>query len=322
MSFAQDQYLYPPIEPYCLGLLPVDGGHKIYFEESGNPKGLPVFFIHGGPGAGCSVDDRRFFDPKKWRIVIHDQRGCGRSEPFGRLEANHTWALNDDIRILRRALCIDKFVLWGGSWGSTLALIHAINHPRAVAGMVLRGIYLGTKREMDYFYKDGLNGIGIYIPDQWNRYIGNVPVEYRNDPLAYYAREIKNGNQELARELALYECANLHLIPWTKKEVEKDLASAPAIALLEAHYLSNNCFLEENYILNNASAIPDNIPITIVQGSYDLVCMPLSARLLSNALPQSELHWTVAGHSSRDSETLKKLISETDKLYDKITQAR
>ncbi len=309
--------LFPPIEPYNHGFLPVIGGHEIYYEQCGNPKGFPVFFIHGGPGAGCDAEDRRFLDPDKYRIILHDQRGCGRSKPFGKLDANNTWALVDDIRTLRRELGIDKFFLFGGSWGSTLSMIYAINYPKTVAGMSLRGIFLATKKEMDYFYKDGYKGVGIYIPDQWERYIGNVPAEYRNNPLSYYLQEIRNSNQELARELTLFECSNLHLVPSTQEELEKDLGTVPAMALLEAHYFTNNCFIEDEYILGNADSIA-HIPTVIVHGMYDLVCMPLSAKLLNKALPLSTLYWTVAGHSSRDPETLKKLVSETDDMFDKI----
>ncbi|MDO8496790.1 MAG: prolyl aminopeptidase [bacterium] len=320
MSSTKDQYLYPPIEPYRTGFLSVYHGHQIYWEESGNPEGLPVFFIHGGPGAGCDTDDRRFLDPKKWRIIIHDQRGCGRSKPLGKLEANNTWALVDDIRTLQKHLKIEKFVLFGGSWGSTLALIYAIHYPRTVAGMSLRGIFLATKKEMDYFYKDGFNGVGIYIPEQWERYISNVPLKHRNDPLSYFLQEITNGNKELARELALFECSNLHLTPSAEKDLEKDLDSVPAMALLESHYFVHNCFIEEGYILKNTGSIA-HIPTVIVHGIYDLVCIPLNARLLNKALPQSTLHWTVAGHSSLDLQNMIKLVSETDALYYKITQA-
>ncbi len=309
--------LFPPIQPYDCGILPVIGGHEIYYEECGNPDGSPVFFIHGGPGAGCDENDRRFLNPEKYRMILHDQRGCGRSKPLGKLEANNTWALVDDIRTLRQKLGIDRFFLFGGSWGSTLSLIYAINYPKTVAGMSLRGIFLNTKREMDYFYKDGYNGVGIYIPDQWERYISNVPLKHRNNPLAYYLQEIKKGNHKLAREMALFECANLHLVPSSEEGLAHELASVPAMALLEAHYFTNNSFIEEGYILNNISAVAD-IPTVIVHGMYDLVCMPLTAKLLHEALPKSTLHWTVAGHSSRDKETSKKLVSETDALFGKI----
>src|SRR3989344_1322161 len=312
------QELFPEIEPYNFGHMPMPEGDEIYYEQCGNKNGFPIFFIHGGPGAGCDAKDRQFFDPDKWRIVLFDQRGCGRSKPLGKLKGNNTWALINDIRTISLRLGIGKFALFGGSWGSTLAAAYAVEFPRNIAGMVLRGIFLATDGEMDYFYKDGFNGVGIYIPEQWERYISHVPPERRDNPLSYYLESIRKGDKNLARELARYECANLHLIPMSSEELEKDIDSSPEMALIEAHYFTNKCFMYENHILNNATAIPIDIPITIVQGMYDLVCMPINAKLLHDALPNSTLHWTVAGHSSRDPETLKKLVSETDVLYDKI----
>lgn len=317
-SSLSDKYLFPEIEPYDTGHMSISGGWEIYYEQCGNKNGPPILFIHGGPGAGCEVKDRRFFDPDKWRIILFDQRGCGRSKPLGQIKGNNTWALVDDIRTICKRLNIQKLALFGGSWGSTLATVFAIKHLRMVTGMVLRGIYLGTQRENDYFSKDGYNGVGIYIPDDWERYISHVPPEHRNDPLSYYYEQIKSGNKKMSRELALYECANLHLSPPTQEDLEKDLESSPDMALLEAHYFLNKCFLEDDYILNNASSIPAKIPVTMVQGKHDLICMPLSAKLLHKAIPHSTLHWTVAGHSSTDPETLKVLVKETNKMFDLI----
>ena len=315
---SRPQKLFPNIEPFRSDLLSVTCSHKIYFEQCGNPKGFPVLFVHGGPGAGCNVKDRSFFDPNKWCITLFDQRGCGRSKPLGKLAANNTWALVDDIQTLCKKLGIKRFVSFGGSWGSTLATIFAIEYPKMIAGLVLRGIYLATKRELDYFYNDGLTGVGIYVPEQWERYISHVPLERRNDPFSYYNEQIAKGDRNLARELAIFECSTLHLATQTEKEIEKDADSAPEMGLLEAHYFRNNCFIEEGYILENAASIPKTTPTVIVHGKYDLVCMPLSAKLLHDAIPHSELHWTIAGHSSKDPETLKKLVLETDVMFDKI----
>src|SRR3989344_2172214 len=212
MSSAKDAVMYPPIEPYRTGFLSVGDCHEIYWEECGNPNGFPIFLIHGGPGAGCDTDDRRFFNPDKWRIILHDQRGSGRSKPFGELSANNTWALADDIRALRMELNIDKLVLFGGSWGSTLALVYAITFPRAVAGMLLRGIFLGEQDEIDYLYT---GNVALYRPEVWTRFASCVPPEERKNILSFIHQQLTSSDAEtrkkFAYEMAFFEMSLLHL---------------------------------------------------------------------------------------------------------------
>lgn len=312
--------LFPEIEPYNTGFLTVSGGHEIYYEQCGNPKGKPIRFIHGGPGAGCDKKDRRFFDPDKWQITLVDQRGSNRSKPFGELRHNTTWHLVDDLVKLNQKLGIRQTALFGGSWGSTLASVYAISHPETVSGMILRGIFLGEKDEADYY----MNGqTALFFPEAWGRFAGQVPKEYRKDPAAYYQLQLKSPDPKVRRkfayEWAFYELSLLHLEQPVQDQTDKETNdfSFESLALMEAHYLSNNCFLKEGFIIRNAGAIPP-VPISIIQGRYDMVCPPISAYRLHKALSTSTLHIVLAGHSSRDPEIRKKLVSETDALFDKI----
>ena len=317
--------LYPEVETYSSRFIrPLDGTeHQIYVEECGNPKGFPVLFIHGGPGAGCSTTDRRYFNPEKWRIILFDQRGSGRSKPFGSIANNTTDHLCDDIDEIYKELGIQKAVLFGGSWGSTLALVFAIARPEKVSGMVLRGIFLGEKSEIDYLWN---GAIARHFPEVWLRFLIVVPKEFKKNPAEYYYQQLMSPDlvirKKVAYEWARFEEALLHLEPQTPESIDKETSSFSfeSCAIMEAHYLfKNHCFFKEGFILKNVGEIP-KIPISIIQGRYDMVCPPVSAYRLKQKMPLANLHMVTAGHSSSDPEIRKKLISETDAMFDKITK--
>ncbi|MDP3963087.1 MAG: prolyl aminopeptidase [bacterium] len=319
--------LFPSRKPYAFGKLQVGQGHTLYFEECGNPEGYPIVFLHGGPGAGCDENDRRFFDPEKWRILLFDQRGSGRSTPFCGLEANTTRHLVSDIKKILDFRKIKKAVVFGGSWGSTLALAYAIRHPETVSGMVLRGIYLATRADNDYYLKISAS----QHPELWERFINIVPFRHRKDPVAYYARQMASSDagkrRKYAYEWAHFEIGMLHLKPPTESELDKEIKSFSfeSMGVFEAHYLANGCFMSEGYILRNIRRISDRIPISIIHGRYDTICAPRAAWQLHGALKRAgkhaELHMVVAGHSSSDPQIRKKLVSETDAMYAKLNEA-
>ncbi|MBI2176447.1 prolyl aminopeptidase [Candidatus Woesearchaeota archaeon] len=309
--------LFPKIRPYRHGYLNVGDGHKLYYELCGNPKGKPVLYVHGGPGAGCSEKDRQFFNPKAWNIILFDQRGANRSKPFGSLKANTTWKLVSDIRQLLRFLNIGKVFLFGGSWGSTLSLVYAIKHPGTVTGMLLRGIFLGRKEDILYTYGGGAED---YFPEAWERFASHVPQRYRNDVISYYMRQMQSKNRKISNkfafEFAYYELSLLKL-KMTHRDVMKIMgkkSSHPghkSMAIIESYYMKNNCFLPKNYILSNARRVAKaKIPVTIVQGRYDALCPPAQAWLLHKALPKSKLVFAISGHGSGDSPLTVKLVEE------------
>lgn len=325
---STEEILFPEIEPYDHGFLPVGNGHEVYYEQCGNPKGEPIMVVHGGPGAGCWPTDRRFFDPEKWRIILFDQRGSNRSKPFCKIYANNTWALVDDMKLILRSLNVEKTALFGGSWGSTLSLVYPITYPRTVTGIILRGIFLGEKSECDYLYQGEVKN---FAPREWERFIRNVPEKERYDVLEYFYRTMTGGDPEtrkkLAYEMAFFEESILRLVRPSDEDIEKELQDYPyeSLGLLEAHYFVHGCFMEEGYILNNIRELPD-VPISIIQGQYDLVCPPISAYRLCQALDgigrNADLYPVVAGHTKSDIEITKKLVSETEALYAKIRTNR
>lgn len=317
---------FPPIKPFITGYLPVGYGHEIYYEECGNPSGVPVLYLHGGPGAGCDEDSRRFFDPKRCRIILFDQRGSGRSRPYASTHENNTWHLVEDIRRLLEHLGLDsqKMLLFGGSWGSTLALVYAITYPDTVLGMVLRGVFLSERSEV----RDYLEGIpNTRFPELWERFISRVPVAWRGNPAEYYFVQMNSKSsgfqKKYAYEWAYYESARLNLVPKSEKELEREIKADPyeSLAVLEAHYIRALCFLKDGFILENAHRIP-RVPISIIHGRYDDVCQVTSAFRLHKALPTSVLHTVVAGHSRTDPEILKKLVSETDRMVSELTKQK
>jgi proline iminopeptidase len=307
--------LYPEIEPYDHGWLDVDDRHRLYWEVSGNPDGLPVLFLHGGPGAGASPSHRRLFDPAAYRIVIFDQRGAGRSRPLGELRANTTPLLIADIEKLRAHLGVKRWVVFGGSWGSTLALAYGEAHPEACLGFVLRGIFLCRPSEIDWF----LYGMRNVFPDTWQRFAGFLPAYERDDLLSAYRRRLEHPDPAVhlpaARAWSIYEGACSTLLP--SKDALKHFGSdtvALGLARIEAHYFANRIFLPDDSLLANVARIR-HLPGVIVQGRYDMVCPAVSAFDLAAAWPEAELHVVAdAGHSAWEPGIRARLVAATDRF--------
>jgi proline iminopeptidase len=317
MNQDPQTWLYPEIEPYHVDRLKVSAIHDLYFEECGNPNGKPVIVVHGGPGGGCGPFDRRFFDPKKYRIVLLDQRGAGRSEPAASLEENTTWHLVDDLEKLRTHLGIEKWVVFGGSWGSTLSLTYAIMHPARVMALVLRGIFLVRKSELNWYYQDGASHI---FPDVWEQYRDAIPESERGDFIkAYYARLTSDDpaiRLAAATPWTTWEMATSRL--YTPPELLKGLVTdefALKFARIECHYFINDAFFkEEGWILKQIDRIR-HIPATIVQGRYDVVCPMKSAWDLHLAWPEAKLMVIPdAGHTAREIGTARALVSALDSI--------
>jgi proline iminopeptidase len=315
MKFNAPLDLFPAIEPYQHGMLSVDEIHTIYWEQSGNPEGIPVVFLHGGPGAGASPAHRRFFDPASYRIIILDQRGAGRSQPLGELRNNTTPLLINDLERLRAHLNIDQWLVFGGSWGSTLALAYGEAHPERCLGFILRGIFLCRKKEIDWF----LYGLQIFFPEAWRKFVDPLNPEERKDILAAYYQRLQDPNPEIhmpaARNWSIYEgsCSTLLPNPETVNYFAGDTV-ALGLARMEAHYFSHDIFLPENSLLDNAHKL-HGIPATIVQGRYDAVCPIISADDLHHAWPQAEyIVINDAGHSVWEPGILATLLRATEKF--------
>jgi proline iminopeptidase len=296
---AERTALYPEIEPYAAGMLPLDARHTMYWETSGNPGGIPVVFLHGGPGSGASPRHRRFFDPQAYRIVVYDQRGAGRSTPLGELRDNTTPRLVDDLERLRTHLGLDRWLVFGGSWGSTLALAYAEAHPSRVLGLLLRGIFLCRRSEIDWF----LYGLRNIFPEAWDRFATFLPPSERGDLLGSYYRRLTDVDPAVhmpaAKSWSVYEgsCSTLLPSPETVDHFASDVV-ALGLARIEAHYFSNNSFLPEDALLANAHRLR-SIPGVIVQGRYDVVCPAVSAHELAAAWPEAEYRVIPdAGHSA------------------------
>ncbi len=307
--------LYPPLAPYESGMLEVGSGHRLYWELSGNPKGKPVVFLHGGPGGGCAPDHRRFFDPERYRICLFDQRGAGRSRPLGALADNTTQHLLEDIETLRRHIGVERWLVFGGSWGSTLALAYAEAHPGRVTALVLRGIFLGRRLELDWWLK----GLRLIYPDAWQSFAGFLDPEEQDDLLASYYRRLTDPDPAVhlpaARAWAHYEasCSTLLPSPQTLQAFAQD-SVALALARLEAHYFINGVFLEEGQLLSQADRLAQ-IPGVIVQGRYDVVCPAISAHDLSRVWRQGELQIVPdAGHSAMEPGTRRRLVAACDRF--------
>lgn len=309
------RWIYPEINPYQTGRLKVSELHDIYYEECGNPQGKPVVFVHGGPGGGIEAKHRRYFDPRKYRIVLFDQRGCGKSTPYASLVDNTTWHLVDDIEKLRKHLKIEKWQVFGGSWGSTLALAYAETHPERVTELVLRGIFLLRKKEIDWFYQSGADAI---FPDAWEPYWNHIPESERHDMVSAYYKRLTSSDKkvqtEAARAWSVWEGSTSKLFP------DADFIShygtdefAVAFARVECHYFINKGFMEtDGQLLKNVSRIR-HIPAVIVQGRYDVVCPMDSAWALHRAWPEAEFMIVPdAGHSAFETGISKALIAATD----------
>lgn len=306
---------FPTIEPFHKGELQVSNLHKIYFEQVGNPNGIPIVFLHGGPGGGISPDHRRYFDPKKYHVVLFDQRACGNSTPLAELRENTTWDLVSDIEKIRIHLNISKWAVFGGSWGSTLALTYAITHPEKVTGLILRGIFLCRPSEIKWFYQDGASHL---FPDVWDDYLKPIPNNERNDMVAAYYKRLTHENPiiklEAAQAWSKWEAATSRLIVDQKAIDEfEDADSALSFARIECHYFINNAFFSsDNFILENISKIK-NIPGWIVQGRYDVVCPAKSAWDLHKAWPEANLTIVPdAGHAASEPGIRSALISATN----------
>ena len=312
--------LYPPIEPYDQGMLAVSPVHTLYYEQSGNPQGLPVLFLHGGPGGGTVPEYRCFFDPAAYRIVLFDQRGAGRSTPHASLEENTTWHLVADIEELRRHLKIESWVVFGGSWGSTLALAYAQTHPEKVRALVLRGIFLCRQKEIQWFYQEGASAI---FPDVWEEYVRVIPEAERGDMLSAYHRRLTSEEEavrlEAARAWSVWEGSTSKLFPdqgLIDHFAEPHLALA--LARIECHYFMHQAFFNtDNYLIENAGRIR-RIPAVIVQGRYDVVCPMMSAWELHRAWPEADLRVIPdAGHSALEPGITSALVEATDNFRDK-----
>jgi proline iminopeptidase len=307
--------LYSPIEPFDEGMLPVSEIHTIHYEQAGNPEGQPVVFLHGGPGGGIIPDYRRYFDPLVYRIVLIDQRGSGLSRPHASLEQNTTWDLVEDIERVREHLGIDSWQVFGGSWGSTLALAYSQTHPTRVRQLVLRGIFLCRPKEIRWFYQEGANWI---FPDVWEQYVNVIPPEERGDMVSAYYRRLTSDDPairlEAARAWSVWEASTSKLAPDAKLiEDFGDPEFATAFARIECHYFMNNCFFDtDNYLIENVDKIR-SIPAVIVQGRYDVVCPITSAWELHRAWPEADLRIIGdAGHSASEPGIIDALVSATD----------
>lgn len=312
-----ERTLYPPVEPFDRGFLSPPGPHRVYYEQCGNPRGKPALFVHGGPGGGGDVNARRFFDPERYRIVVFDQRGAGRSTPHACLEQNTTWDLVADMERLRERLDISRWLVFGGSWGSTLALAYAETHPGAVSGLVLRGIFLLRKKELDWFYQRGASAI---FADKWQQFLAPIPEDERADMLGAYHRRLtcRDREQELAaaRAWSLWEGATSFLFVDEERAEQFGRPDfALALARIETHYFVNNGFLErESQLLDNIERIRD-IPGIIVQGRYDVVCPMESAWELAARWPEARLVLVPdAGHSAFEPGITAALIAATDEF--------
>ena len=306
--------LYPPIRPFNEGFLE-RGLHHIFFEEVGNPEGIPVLFLHGGPGAGCAPTHRRLFDPNRYRVILMDQRGCGRSEPFASINQNTTQDLIADIDALRCYLNVPKFILFGGSWGSTLALSYAIEHTQACLGFVLRGVFLGTRAEINWF----LNDMRRFFPEAWQKFVSAVSPSERSDLLTAFYRRLTSPSKPIAMQAAqawaAYEnsCATLAAV--SREAGDRALS----LALLEAHYFLHDCFLPENHILDHIKDL-SHLPAFVVQGRHDVICPPFTAFELVQAWGrQAQLRMVDdAGHSAFESGIVGRLMRGLDEIAQQV----
>ena len=316
---APKRGLYPEIEPFKTGFMDTGDGHKIYWELVGNPAGKPAVFLHGGPGGGCSATHRRVFDPQKYCVLLFDQRGCGRSQPHASLENNTTWHLVEDIERLRSMLGAEKWLVFGGSWGSTLALAYAQQHPERVSELVLRGIFTIRKEEIDWFYQDGASKV---YPDLWEGFLAPIPEEERHDLAAAYHKRLTASDEtvrlQAAQAWAKWEGSTITLLPDAEAEKFADPHFALAFARIENHYFTHGGFMEEGQLIRNVHRLK-GIPAVIVQGRYDMCTPAATAWDLYRAWQQEdaavELHWVGdAGHAFNEPGILDQLLKATDRF--------
>ena len=314
--------LYPEIEPDATGRLAVDPRHALYWESCGNPYGVPALFLHGGPGGGCLPVHRRFFDPQFWRIVLFDQRGAGRSVPYAETTDNTTWHLVSDMERLRAHLGIDRWLLFGGSWGSTLALAYAEAYPERCLGLVLRGIFLARQVEIEWF----MEGMRVVFPEAWREFVAFLPPNERADLLGSYSRRLNDPDPDVhlpaARAWDRYEGACVALLPdAAAAHAETPALASLAIARIEAHYFVHRAFLAEGELLQQIDRIR-HLPCTIVQGRYDVVCPPITADALAQAWPEAEyIVVPDAGHSIREPGITRELVAATERMRVRLAGA-
>jgi proline iminopeptidase len=330
--------LYPECTPYRHELLKVSATHAIYVEQCGNPEGVPVIFLHGGPGSGCNPAQRRFFDPEYYRIILFDQRGCGRSKPAGETQDNTTQALVEDIENIRKHLNIKHWHVFGGSWGSTLALAYATQHPNDIISLTLRGIFLSRPREINWF----LGEVALFFPEAWSTLLEGVPADQRENILDYYAKLVFNTDTAISIPASIrwnaFESSIMSLVPkadnpgtaspdQTKVTQAKSTEASPAKdtsavdgptelarARVQIHYIQHLCFIDGEQLLTSAATTLRQIPTTIVQGRYDMVCPPQTAWQLSHAMPHAELIIVPdAGHSAMEKGTCQALLAATER---------
>ncbi len=312
---AELRTFYPEIEPYKTGFLQVSDGHTLYWEESGNPQGKPILFLHGGPGLGTEPYHRRFFNPEKYRIIMFDQRGCGKSLPFSSLEKNTTWDLVDDIERVREFVGVDSWLVFGGSWGSTLALSYAIKHPNVVKGLILRGIFLCRPKEIRWYYQFGAHHL---FPDLWENYVEPIPQDERSDFVSAFYKRLTSSDPEVrssaAKAWSGWEGATskLKFDPKLFANFTAD-KTADSVARIECHYFIHNSFFEsDNWLIENVEKIR-KIPGVIVHGRYDVPCPVENAWELHRAWPEAKLEIIPdAGHASTEPGILDALIRATD----------
>lgn len=321
MPNLNSKELYPEIEPYKKSFIKGDDIHTIYVEESGNPNGQPILFLHGGPGGGTGPKQRRFFDPNHYRIILFDQRGCGKSLPLGETSNNTTKHLVNDVDLIRKELNIKQWILFGGSWGSTLALAYAVDHPEMVQGLILRGVFLSRQHELDWFLKD----VDIFFPELHQNLLGHIPNTNKNNLLEKYTELVFSKNKECAYKAAVawnqFEGSILKLMPPTasNENSEVDYDFELARAKVQIHYINHNCFVNGEEILKKSKVLK-NKPVSIIQGRYDMVCPPKSAHELHQIIPNSKLMMIPdAGHSASETGTLSALLDATEEFKRIIT---
>ncbi|KQX18013.1 MULTISPECIES: prolyl aminopeptidase [unclassified Sphingomonas] len=313
---AMSGQLYPPIEPYASGMLDVGDGHSIHYERVGTPGAKPAVFLHGGPGAGCSPDHRRLFDPARYDLLLFDQRGCGRSLPHADLTANTTWHLVADIERLRVMAGIDRWMVFGGSWGSTLALAYAETHPDRVSELILRGIYTATRAEISWYYQWGVSQM---FPDKWERFVAPIPETERGEMVAAYRRRLTGDDPaaqlEAAKAWSLWEGETITLLPSPALTGQHgDDRFAIAFARIENHYFHHDCWLEPDQLLRDAGRLR-GIPGVIVHGRYDMPCPAHYAWALHKAWPEADFHLIEgAGHAYSEPGILDQLMKATDRF--------
>jgi proline iminopeptidase len=308
--------MYPPIEPYNTGFLDVGNGHIIYYEQVGTPRAKPAVFLHGGPGGGLVPDYRRLFDPKLYDVLLFDQRGCGRSTPYAGLEANTTWHLVEDIERLRVLMGVEKWLVFGGSWGSTLALAYAETYPDRVSELILRGIYTLTRAELKWYYQFGVSEI---FPEKWEKFQAPIPHAERDDMIAAYRKRLTSNDQavqvEAARAWTLWEGETITLLPSPENSASYgDAHFALAFARLENHYFTHSCWMEDGQLIRNAHRLR-GIPGAIVHGRYDMPCPARYAYSLHKEWPDADLHLIEgAGHAWTEPGILDQLLRSTDRF--------